>query len=71
MTVMRNSSILALALSALLVGCDVEAFLNQAASFGPEGGDAPAGAPVASGNRGSFQVIIENNTPYRAMFTVG
>lgn len=52
-------------------GCDTEALLNQSAVFGPSGATAQAGAPLASGGRGTFRVLIENNTPFRAIFTTG
>lgn len=53
------------------VGCSVETLLNQTASFGPDGGTALAGAPIATGARGRIRVVIENNTPFRAIFTTG
>jgi hypothetical protein len=52
-------------------GCDVNTLLNQTASFGPDGAFSPAGAPLTSGLRGTFRVVIENNTPFRAIFTYG
>lgn len=52
-------------------GCSIETFLNQIASFGPDGALAGAGAPIGSGGRAAIQVIIENNTPFRAVFTYG
>lgn len=52
-------------------GCGFDLLLNQASSFGPSGSDATAGATIGSGQRGSFNVVIENNTPYRAVFTYG
>lgn len=58
-------------LAALLTGCGIESFLNQTASFGPNGSTAAAGAPIGSGLRGTIQVVIENNTPFRAVFTYG
>ncbi len=51
--------------------CDVDTILNQTASFGTDGTFAPAGAPLTSGLRGTFRVFIENNTPFRAIFTYG
>ena len=61
-----------------VVGCGgcgtsslLEVFLNQTATFGPSGSDALAGAPLTSGNRGTIEVVIENNTPYRALLTFG
>ncbi len=66
-----KSLLCCVAASVMFSACNVETYLNQTASFGRDGGDAPAGAPIASGNRGSFQVVIENNTPVRAVFTVG
>ncbi len=56
---------------ALAVGCDVGTLLNQTATFGPSGAGAPAGAPIQSGLRGTFRIVIENNTPFRAIFTTG
>lgn len=58
-------------LSLVAAGCGVELFLNQTATFGPGGGDAVAGAPIDSGSRGTIRVLIENNTPFRAIFTYG
>ncbi len=52
-------------------GCSLEEILNQTASFGPSGSNAQAGASIGSGARGTFGVLIENNTPFRALFTVG
>lgn len=52
-------------------GCRVDQFLNATASFGPDGGLSPAGAPLNSGFRGTFRVLLENNTPFRAVFTYG
>ena len=45
-------------------GCNTDALLNQTATFGPSGGTAAAGAPLGSGLRGTFRVVIENNTPW-------
>lgn len=52
-------------------GCGFDLLLNQTASFGPSGSNATAGAAVGSGQRGTFDVVVENNTPYRAIFTYG
>ncbi|MEE9293619.1 MAG: hypothetical protein V3W34_01465 [Phycisphaerae bacterium] len=52
-------------------GCDVQTLLNQTATFGAGGSLVPAGAPIGSGGRGNFRVLIENNTPFRAIFTTG
>ncbi len=52
-------------------GCSVETLLNQTATFGAEGASNSAGAPLQSGLRGVFRVVIENNTPLRAIFSTG
>ncbi len=57
--------------AAVLVGCNVETFLNQTATFGAPGSGGTAGAPLGSGLRGTFSVNFENNTPFRAIFTTG
>ncbi len=54
-----------------VMGCDLDPFLNQTASFGPDGGGSVAGAPLGSGLRGNINVNFENNTPFRAVFTTG
>lgn len=68
---MRRLLISYLSLVPLLTGCGLDTFLNQIATFGPNGSSASAGAPIGSGLRGTIQVIIENNTPFRALFTYG
>ncbi len=50
-----------LGLLAVIAGCNVDNLLNQTASFG---GDT-------AGQRGQFNYVIINNTPYRAIFTAG
>lgn len=72
---MTRKTTLATLLTALAtfstIGCDVDTFLNQTASFGPEGGGSVAGAPLGSGLRSNISVNFENNTPFRAIFTTG
>jgi hypothetical protein len=68
---MKRCIALASVLVAAGLGCDTDTFLNQTATFGPAGGLATAGAPIASGGRGTFMVFVENNTPFRAIFTYG
>lgn len=54
-----------------VAACDIETLLNQTASFGPDGGQNPAGAPISSGARGNIRVVFENQTPFRTIFTYG
>ncbi len=54
-----------------VAGCDQATLLNQSATFGPEGSGGAAGAPLQSGLRGLVRVVIENNTPFRALFSTG
>ena len=54
-----------------LTSCDVQTLLNQTATFGATGAGVLSGAPIGSGGRENFRVFIENNTPFRAIFTTG
>lgn len=55
----------------IAAGCSIETLLNQTATFGAEGAGNIAGAPLQSGLRGVIRVVIENNTPLRAIFSTG
>jgi hypothetical protein len=72
-TVLKRMIQTAVACLALVVpsGCGVDTLLNQTATFGSGGATELAGAPLNSGLRGTFSVFIENNTPFRAIFTTG
>ncbi len=67
----RIARMTALTIVLATCGCNVDTILNQVASFGPDGGAGLAGAPLQSGGRGNFFVFIRNNTPFRAIFSVG
>ncbi|MCK4658041.1 MAG: hypothetical protein KAV82_00835 [Phycisphaerae bacterium] len=49
------------AMLCVLTACNIDNLLHQTASFG---GDT-------AGQRGQFRYLVINNTPYRAMFTIG
>jgi len=70
-----HSTLPGVMLAVSLAGCGnlsvIEGFLNQTADFGSSDVGPVAGASVTSGNRGTVRVVIENNTPFRAVFTIG